>query len=311
MAGVAAACGIATQYGLGLLWAGVSLVGLARPSARRGWLLAQLPVGAMAAFLWAGPLSRQLGFGAIGTTQRSLYLAHGYWDSQLAGLLPFFSSRLHDLAGFAFPAGGLVVFLVLLDLLTDCRRRALLLVPLGLTALTALLGLYPLLGGRQSMHLVPLILVCAAAGLVGLRRPGSRACPLVVGACLLLLIGGGRCLERRATRGPDDLRPLVELVAALRQPEDAVWVYYGAAPAFRYYTRAEAWPGALVGAPSRGRIQGYLDELAPLLRRPGRTWLLWSHIYGDEREQVLRRVFRRRSVQEYRRREGAWLDLVE
>lgn len=319
-AGAAAAAAIATQYGTGFLWAGVSAPALARTRgpARRDWLLAQLPVAAMVATLWlVGPLGRQLAGGPVGAAAGSSYLAHGYWDGRLSALPGFLGGALVDLGEFAVAGGGLVLFLAGLALLAPphprlCERVAW---PVAITALAAFAGWYPLLGARQGIHLVPMLMVAAAAGLGRLATGGSRptrAAPaaLAFGVTLALALRG--TTRHLTTRGPEELRPLVQMMTALRQEGDAVWVYYGAVPAFRYYTRGAPVPGAILGAPSRDRDAGYLRELAPLMsRKEAPTWLVFSHVYGEERERILRGIARHRGVREVARTEGAWLDVVE
>ena len=75
-------------------------------------------------------------------------------------------------------------------------------------------------------------------------------------------------------------------------------MYYGAVPAYRYYTRHQT-PGPALYS-TRDPASGGLQAQA-VLRWPGRVWLLFSHCEASPTfrcQDLLDNVRRRRSVEE-------------
>jgi hypothetical protein len=84
---------------------------------------------------------------------------------------------------------------------------------------------------------------------------------------------------------------VLETLRSRGQADDLVYVYYGAEPAFRYYTMQGGMPrGRIVfGSLSRDDLGGYLAELERLAGRP-RVWLVFSHVFrrrGMDEERFL------------------------
>ncbi|MBK5189510.1 MAG: hypothetical protein JJD97_14800, partial [Gemmatimonadaceae bacterium] len=146
------------------------------------------------------------------------------------------------------------------------RRVAMLLVAPLLVALGASAArLYPF-AERLALFLIPSLLVLAAAGLDAIvavipsRRLASVA---ITGAAVALL-----ALDARALRAappvyrPEEITPAIEYLRQNAKQTDAIYVYYGAVPAFQFYESARAIPGMhLLGTCHRGDPRGYLTEL--------------------------------------------------
>jgi hypothetical protein len=84
------------------------------------------------------------------------------------------------------------------------------------------------------------------------------------------------------------------------RPEDLVYVYYGAEPAFRYYTmRGGLPPGRVVfGSLNRDDLGQYLQEVDRLAGRR-RVWLVFTHVFrrlGIDEERFLLHHLDRRGV---------------
>lgn len=197
--------------------------------------------------------------------------------------------------GFGAPAVPLAAFAALLALVglvefaRENRWLACALVgPVLFLLFAAALQKYPF-GGRLALFVVPLAVLLAARGawaVYGAVRPENRFAAV---GLLALLVGAGAWQSAEMLRRParaEQLAPVLERVRAEMKPGDRAYVYYSAAPAFRFYTLDRALPAARVelGNEYRDRPEGYRDEVA---RLRGRTWVLFSHPHKHE-ETLLR-----------------------
>jgi hypothetical protein len=185
------------------------------------------------------------------------------------------------------PLGGWAVVLALLgwrDWLRENRVVACALVlPVVWVVVASGLQKYPV-GGRLMLFWVPVALLLVARGAGSVMRSLHTTHPLaawLLGGALLAAPLGDTLGELRRPSRSEELAPVLREVRNHWQPGDRAYVYYGAIPAFRYYTRNEPWPAAAVvyGHEHRGDPTGYRDELASLR---GRVWLIVSHRHGDE-----------------------------
>lgn len=190
------------------------------------------------------------------------------------------------------PLGGFAAVLALLgwrDWLRENRVVACALVlPVVWVVVASGLQKYPV-GGRLMLFWVPVALLLVARGAGSVMSRLHTTHPLaawLLGTALLAAPGGDTVGELRRPSRLEELAPVLREVRNHWQPGDRAYVYYGAIPAFRYYTRHEPWPAAAVvyGHEHRGNPTGYRDELACLR---GRVWLIVSHRHGDE-ETLLR-----------------------
>lgn len=202
--------------------------------------------------------------------------------------------------GAIVPLGGLAALLALIGLREFGRERwptaVALTVPVLLVLLASGLHKYPI-GGRLMLFLVPPAVVSVARGAWVLFEALCEKNRFAAGAFVALLLLAPVWETGDVLRRPprhEELRPVIERVRAELQPDDRVFVYYGAAPAFRFYTRA--YPFAVnavtVGEEHRGDPPAYRAELAQL---KGRVWVLVSHRHGDE-ETLLRATLDGRGV---------------
>jgi hypothetical protein len=91
----------------------------------------------------------------------------------------------------------------------------------------------------------------------------------------------------------EDLRTIARAVLAQNESADAVYVYYGAAPAFSYYARGTS-VSADAGGCHRGAGERYFSELDRYHGR--RLWLVVGHSYRGEDSLLTRYLGRTRPV---------------
>ncbi|HEX8556591.1 MAG TPA: hypothetical protein VF668_00585 [Pyrinomonadaceae bacterium] len=172
------------------------------------------------------------------------------------------------------------------------RRTALLLTaPAALTLAAAAARQYPF-ADRLIFFLLPGFMLAIAAAAEAARRllwPFSRVAGTLAAAGLLF-----PAVYPLVTTPPayytEHMKPVMAYVRDRRRPGDAIYVYYGAAPAVTFYGpryglgRAEY----LIGGCHRGDGRRYLRELDTLRGRP-RVWVLLTHAGPRfrEREDIL------------------------
>lgn len=241
--------------------------------------------------------------------RRNAYMRE-YWAGAFVPLPPWsdpgwFADNLRANIGvqFAAPYGVWLVFALMLAgwVLLWLRRReygaafaGILLVTLAASSL----GFYPV-AERMILFLVPLGLVLLGAAVEGLARGLANArVPrlLAVAGLIGFLIYGPLVTSAQSFLAPkyfEHIRPSLEALREARKEGDALYVSYGALPAFRFYAPfygLEGIPYAYGERRDYQTPQTILDELRSFEGQP-RVWVLFSHVYQDgdfnEREFVL------------------------
>lgn len=234
------------------------------------------------------------GFMPAGTTQAVAWLR-----ARIGALVAYLVDRppwlfgLAVLAGYAVAPGHLAATAAMVA---------------GAVLGAAALGLYPLAPGRTSLFLLPFFYLPLAAlaarlatvgwprGATPLWQRAARAPALIAAAALLLFPARGALRARADLLVVEDIEPLLRWVAAERKPSDRVYVYYGAAPAFRfYYPRYDPHmragdPRITFGSSHRNDPSAYEAELRRILVRGERVWLIFSHIAFTARGEPERNV---------------------
>ena len=159
------------------------------------------------------------------------------------------------------------------------------LVPGLLALLASGLHKYPF-AGRLLLFLVPLMILGVARGacLVGAALRGREPIAALV---LLGVLLAAPCLEtyqelHRPMRY-EQIEPVLADVRGQWQPGDRIYVYYGAVPAFTFYTREAPFPSEalVIGTEARENEAEYRAQLVSLKGLP-RVWLLFSHRHKHE-----------------------------
>ncbi len=261
------------------------------------------------------------------------YWSHGFIPvtSGLAASMKWLGGTTHDVFTWLFPpiAATITIALFVLGIAALIRRAdggaSLLLAPLGLTLLASALRLYPV-SFRLLLFTAPSLLIAVGAGADALltlaRAPfergsnarervrvrerdagaggGSQLAPSALVA-VVLCIGFALVAARSAMAMVEipfyreELRPLVRHLAAHRENGDAIYVYYGAAPAFKYYATRDGIPATAyqLGSCDRDDWRAYLRELDALRGRP-RVWFVMSHAFrkaGIQEDSLFLRYF--------------------
>jgi hypothetical protein len=148
---------------------------------------------------------------------------------------------------------------------------------------------YPLGGaftnsGRVLLFLTPLFFLLIGEGVDRLRRaadggaPGMRtAARAAAGAlAILLLFPFAAFAVRGVPVMREEVKPLLAHASESWRDGDVLYVYYNARPAFEYYRGRYGFDDRayVIGACSRARPAGYLQDLARMQGRP-RVWVLF------------------------------------
>jgi hypothetical protein len=319
---VAAAIGLLTQYGLGLMLAALNLVCIGAFLARRErlpafrrWFLTQLPAAALALLLYFTVVRYQ----AAGVTEAGLgYLRPYLWDGTMSGVRTLLLSPNHDLVALATP--GIIAFIFwcigLLAFAFGARSAlatALCLAPMALTLSAAMAGLYPYGAIRQDLFLTPMMFVCVVLGadrflaILPVRFPilGYGLATLLAPALALPALGVSLRFVNQYP-GYEPMRMIAETLGYQLRPGEEVYVYYNAIPAFRYYwrNREEPW---LAGAfhrsfmdetKSPAQMARVQDELREISARGQPYWVVVSHLATNDEDWLLE-ILRRQGKVEY------------
>ncbi|MGL6074254.1 MAG: hypothetical protein ACRC8S_08840 [Fimbriiglobus sp.] len=160
-----------------------------------------------------------------------------------------------------------------------------LLIPLLLALLASALHKYPF-APRLMVFAIPLLILGVVRGGLAL---GELLTPLsrFTGVLLLALLfapGITECwwLMQRPMH-PEKGRELIKIMRVKYQPGDKVYVYFGAIPAWKFYTRGEAWADAAVlGVFDRAPRPKIIHEELNGFRGQPRVWIFVSHPVGDD-----------------------------
>lgn len=198
-----------------------------------------------------------------------------------------------------------VIFaLVKADSVLDCS--VLLIVSWVIYYLVSRLGIYFFEGARHSLFLSPLVMVTVASGIVVIRRFNS-----MLGLAILLSIIVV-CFFA-PPEGQEDLRTTTQYWLSHHQTGEVTYVYYGAAPGFQYQLvlandasktvpptwYIDCWAGSSAPYCSKNDLfyGRWIRHLSPDLKResilqtigfvPERMWMIFSHIYPNEDEEIL------------------------
>jgi hypothetical protein len=184
-----------------------------------------------------------------------------------------------------------------------CLRRwqlgLILLLPILLVLIASALHKYPF-SGRLLLFLVPIVIlfVAEAVGrvrslLVTLKLP-RMGLPIALMALTLLAIKPSYYAFRHLwePRFVEETKPMMVYLSTYRREKDMVYVYYGAVPAFLYYSAFYGLANVpfVQGSENRRNINGYFPELDRMSGR-SRVWILFSHDYDwngvDEESLIL------------------------
>jgi mannosyltransferase len=257
------------------------------------------------------------------------YLQDGYWSGTASDLLRLcllqpilITSNAGGMLGIALAIAGLLWWLH-----SGLGRRVVPIAACGVViALTlAILQIYPLFAGRQISYGLPLVFLLVGSAVQFGRTRHQRRLAAITMVTLSCSGGAARDLAARIqSPGPEELRPVIAYLDKHQGPGDRIFVTPGARLAFEYYTRNQNWTW-IAGTPNDGYFEGktlrltlqnemrYVEDLRRELGRPGRLWLVASHLHPVEPSlsEVLDYIGRSGRVQPVIKQQGAELFLAQ
>jgi len=103
---------------------------------------------------------------------------------------------------------------------------------------------------------------------------------------LLIVLPAGHQIYKNITKPvrKEEMRPIVEYLKQNMEPNDRIYVYYGAKPAFNYYYR-DNYKNVILGESHRDDITKYVPEINEILKDNTRLWLVFSHCWWERDEK--------------------------
>jgi hypothetical protein len=246
------------------------------------------------------------------------------WPAVLLGLFAEVFSSPMDLSQVAVRISMLVAVVWLAGAVAlwhkDRWQLALLTLPLLFALIAAALNRYPLVD-RLTLFMLPLVVVVVAAGVDSVWSffPGRRLAGNLLVVALLCL--PTLAAVRSFTHPPrcEEIKSVLSHLARHRRPADTVWLYPGAGPAFRFYTRfveparwADLEP--VWGRSHRKHWRDYWSDLQELRGRE-RVWMVFTHVHGgdgaDERRLILFMLDQIGRRESRFAADGAWIYLYD
>jgi len=314
--------GIFTQYGLSLLILAINIIFFLNwlttnrsfPIVMK-WAMAQAFLLLIVGAVYLLALKDQLVEGGFGL----FYLSSGYWNNGtgwLGGLPSFLTNNTIQILKYLFPVWLLIwALLIFLGILSAFKTKSgkiligVFAASLVVVFLSSVMNYYPYLASRQILYLSPLFYIVLAFGFEKI----SQFRPSWVWLGLLMVIFGyigfHGTFKYLTEPGTEELRPIVNTLMERIEPNDQIYIYYSAEPAFQYYYRQ---PQNLIiqGIKSREDPLGYSGQLKPYLEQPNRIWLVFSHCVLGECEMIANFAATIRPVEKIQTESGAWLYLA-
>jgi hypothetical protein len=197
------------------------------------------------------------------------------------------------LAGTEIKSGGIAAVLFAVGVWGFGKERWPLALALVLPAMFTLaasgLQKYPF-SGRLMLFMVPLLVIGVARGAWMVGSALKTTVPFAAVALLGVLTAAPALETIQEFRRPlryEQITPVIDSVRGEWQAGDRMYVYYGAIPAFTFYTRGNPFPADAVtlGAEGRDDRTKYHEELAAFRGQP-RVWIVFSHRHKDEESLV-------------------------
>lgn len=154
-------------------------------------------------------------------------------------------------------------------------------IPLIITILFSIFKLYPF-EGRVILFIAPILSIFVSAGislLYNIVKKSSKLIAISISLILFIYPTFNAVYHLIKPRAPEELRPVLEYLLKNSKEQDAIYIYYGAANAFRYYqTRFSDFPAnCILGIESRNDWTGYYRDIEKL-KGNNRVWFIFSHI---------------------------------
>jgi hypothetical protein len=226
------------------------------------------------------------------------YLKDYFWTAG-SNIFRFIEANTHGLITWLLPglaAGAISVLAILICLALSIRDRILPPVALlactscGIVLLCSILHVYPYGGIRQCLFLAPVLFLWASMSLVqvanGLTGP-ARSLLFAGIICTVVVSGAFQIRLLKPYEEIEDIKPVLLFVENHIHPGDSVYIYPGAVFAVDFYIKQRD-PHFTYGDYHQKNPEAYVPEmLAGLDPTAGRFWIVFSHIYREEDQQIL------------------------
>lgn len=176
----------------------------------------------------------------------------------------------------------------LVALAREERFKCLLLVsPMVFVWIASAMQAFPL-ADRVLLFLVPMFLLLLTNGI---GRAGRYLRPWGYAMLIIVVLAypvGAACYHLAHPRVDQEIKPVLAHISANWQPDDAMYVYYGAQTAFTYYAPRYGFQedAYTIGTKSRTDWNAYFTDISALFPQ-SRVWILFSHVYGYEHDVIL------------------------
>jgi asparagine N-glycosylation enzyme membrane subunit Stt3 len=161
---------------------------------------------------------------------------------------------------------------------------------LAITILTSCLQLYPYGGIRQCLYLAPVLSLTSAIGLsyvIESFKMSDRKAAAVVIVLVILLSGFEQIRREKPYKDMENSKAVLVQLSQSMEPDDQVYVYYGARPAIEFYRRGQD-ERFIYGGWHRRHSDEYVPELLGMVRPDThRLWLVFSHVVPGEEKLII------------------------
>ena len=231
------------------------------------------------------------------------YLKDDFWTPGTS-LLHFALRHTHHLIMFLLPgvaAASISTIAILIYMVISIRARTfpplavLTFLSCAIVLICSLRHLYPYGGIRQCLFLAPVVCLFASESLVQVvKNLPAKAATLGFAAVVCVVIVSG-ALEIRSFKPYAEVEDIQQVLHRLQehiQPGDNVYIYPAAVFAVDFYVK-ERDPRFIYGDYHQQAPEKYLPEIVNGLdRRADRLWIVFSHVYRDEDQRILRDLSR-------------------
>jgi len=197
-----------------------------------------------------------------------------------------------------FPVSLLVVILGLSLFYKKSKKRYFLyiILPFILVLTASFLRRYPFGGIRLMLFFAPLLYLGFGKGLDFIFKKLSHNklyLPLLCAVIFLSLSPVSELFHNlKYPYQQEETRPLLKKIRRYIQPNDRIYVYYGAEEAFKFYYRTKFYEmteteNIIWGKSHREEISKYSSELSKFLHKDLRIWIVFSHYREEERKSII------------------------
>lgn len=193
-----------------------------------------------------------------------------------------------DPLGFIFPGIAAFAFIIgLVKMFSEEKRKCfILLSPIIITMITSGFRKYAF-GEHIILFIAPVVILFIAVGGVKITTTTYYNKSKIIGIIFILLMIAQPILSASyhllKPRMVEEIKPVLKYLDAKKQENDILYIYYGAVPAFKYYSRKHNYKTVdYFGVSSRSDWNKYFYDLDKL-KGNKRVWILFSHVrHGND-----------------------------